>query len=118
MQVSFPFRADSRGRTALTDQSGHVRDMVEQVLFAVPGERVNRPAFGCGLLQLVFQPNSEPLEQAVQATVQAALGQWLGELIAVDTVTVTVADATLQVRVSYTIRSSQEVHVEQFRSAL
>ncbi len=118
MQVSFPFRADSRGRTALTDQPGHIRDMVEQVLFTGLGERVNRPAFGCGLLQLVFQPNSEPLELAVQATVQAALNQWLGELIAVDTVTVVTTDATVRVTVGYTIRSNQESRVEQFRRAL
>jgi Bacteriophage baseplate protein W len=117
MDVDFPFRVDSRGRTGTANRNDHIRDMVEQVLFTSPGERVNRPTFGCGLLQLVFQPNSEPLELAVQATVQAALQQWLGELIAVESVTVVAEDAVLQVTVGYTVRRTQEARVEQFRSA-
>ena len=116
--VDFPFRIDGRGRSGLTGDHDHVRDMVEQVLFTSPGERVNRPTFGCGLLQLVFQPNSEPLAIAVRATVQASLQQWLGELISVDQVKVVAEDSVLQVTVSYTIRATQETHVDQFRSSL
>lgn len=116
--VDFPFRVDGRGRTKLTDRRDHIRDLVEQVLFTAPGERVNRPGFGCGLLQLVFQPNSEPLELVVQATVQGALHQWLGELIAVDQVRVAAEDTTLQVTIGYTVRATQEERVEQFRSTL
>lgn len=116
--VDFPFRIDGRGRSATTGDREHIRDLVEQVLFTAPGERVNRPTFGCGLLQLVFQPNSEPLELAVRATVQAALHQWLGELIAVDQVRVVAQDSVLQVTVGYTVNASQEARVEQFRSTL
>lgn len=116
--VDFPFRIDGRGRSGLTDDRDHIRDLVEQVLFTAPGERVNRPTFGCGLLQLVFQPNSEPLGLAVRATVQASLQQWLGDLIAVDQVTVDTEDAMVRVSVSYTIRSTQESRVDQFRSTL
>lgn len=116
--VDFPFRIDGRGRSGLTDDTDHIRDMVEQVLFTSPGERVNRPGFGCGLLQLVFQPNAEPLAHAVRATVQASLQQWLGELISVDQVTVVAEESVLQVTVAYTIRGSQESRVDEFRSAL
>ena len=116
--VAHPFRIDGRGRTAVTDHPDHVRDLVEQVLFTSPGERVNRPTFGCGLMQLVFQPGSEPLEIAVRATVQAALQQWLGDLVAVEQVRVVVEDAELRVTVGYTVRESQESRVEQFRSSL
>lgn len=116
--VDYPFRIDGRGRSGLTDDADHIRDMVEQVLFTSPGERVNRPTFGCGLLQLVFQPNSEPLELAVRATVQASLNQWLGELIAVDHVNVEAEDSVLQVTIGYTIRRTQESRVDQFRSTL
>jgi len=114
----FPFRIDGRGRSARTGQDDHIHDLVEQVLFTTPGERVNRPTFGCGLLQLVFEPNSEPLALAVKATVQASLQQWLGELIAVDRVVVEPQDSVLQVTVGYTVRLTQESRVEQFRSAL
>src|SRR5271165_734476 len=56
--IAFPFRIDGRGRTALVDDNSHIRDLIEQLLFTNPGERVNRPTFGSGLLALVFQPNS------------------------------------------------------------
>ena len=103
----FPFRIDGRGRSARTSRDDHIRDLVEQVLFTTPGERVNRPTFGCGLLQLVFEPNSEPLALAVKATVQASLQQWLGDLIVVESVQVENEDSTLRVTIQYVIRRTQ-----------
>lgn len=114
--LDYPFRIDGRGRSGLATPDEHIRDLVEQLLFTAPGERVNRPTFGCGLRQLVFQPNSEPLELAVQATVQASLQQWLGELIAIEAVRVVTDDSVLQVTVSYTVRDTQEARVDEFRS--
>ena len=81
--LDFPFRLDSRGRAAETDTDDHIRDLIVQVLFTNPGERVNRPDFGCGLLQLVFMPNSDALATATQFTVQGALQRWLDDLIAI-----------------------------------
>ena len=71
--VAFPFRIDERGRTAQVDDARHVRELIEQVLFTSPGERVNRPTFGSGILQLVFAPSSDALAATVQASVLAAL---------------------------------------------
>jgi phage baseplate assembly protein W len=116
--LDYPFRVDGRGRSGLAGQREHIRDLVEQVLFTSPGERVNRPTFGCGLMQLVFQPNSEPLELAVQASVHGALQQWLGELIAVEGVQVVADDSVVRVTVSYTVRGTQESRVDEFRSVL
>ena len=76
--LDHPFHFDGRGRTAVTGNDDHVRDLIYQVLFTRPGERVNRPDFGSGLLEQVFEPNSDALAAAVQATVQGALQQWLG----------------------------------------
>jgi uncharacterized protein len=112
--LDFPFRLEPSGRTATTDPDGHVRDLVEQLLFTAPGERVNRPGFGTGLLQLLFLPNSEPLATATQAAVRGALGQWLGDLVAVEDVTVTADDAVLRVTVRYTVRRSQRQQVASF----
>jgi uncharacterized protein len=114
MQVDFPLHFDGRGRTALTDRDDHVRDLIEQVLFTSPGERVNRPEFGCGLLQMVFAPASDELAAATQFLVQGALQQWLGEVIQVESVQVTVEDATLRVVVQYVIRVNGERRVGQF----
>jgi len=101
LQIDFPFRIDETGRTARTDADDHLRDMVEQVLFTSPGERVNRPDFGCGLLRLVFGPNSPELAATVEFTVRAALQRWLGDVLAVQTLTVTSDDATLRVDLTY-----------------
>ena len=96
MSLDFPYNLDGRGRTAATGEDDHIRDLIEQVLFTQPGERVNRPDFGSGLLQLVFAPNSEELAAALQFTVQAALQQWLGDRIEVDGVQVEAVDSTLR----------------------
>jgi Bacteriophage baseplate protein W len=108
MNVAFAYRIDARGRTADLDQDGHVRDLIEQVLFTAPGERVNRPTFGSGLLGLVFEPNGEALAAATEHTVQGALQLWLGELIVVESVDVVAVESTLEVTVSYIVRRTEE----------
>lgn len=114
MALDFPFRIDPRGRSAEVFADDHIRDMIEQVLFTVPGERVNRPDFGCGLLQLVFAPNSDALAAAVQMTAQGSLQQWLGEFIEVDKVEVETREVSLQVSVHYLVRASQETSLAVF----
>lgn len=104
VQVDFPYRFDSRGRTANTDDTDHIRDMIEQVLFTHPGERVMRPDFGSGLLQLAFAPNSDVLAATTQVLVQSSLQRWLGEWIVVESVQVEAVDSTLRVTVHYVIR--------------
>lgn len=99
--LDLPVHVDGRGRLALTGPEDHVRDMIRQVLFTSPGERVNRPEFGCGLLRLVFMPNSEPLAIATRFTVNSALQKWLGDVIEVDSVDVTAVESTLRVQVVY-----------------
>ncbi len=114
MNSDFPWQIDNRGRTALTDDLDHIRDLIEQVLFTSPGERVNRPDFGSGLLQLVFEPNSDILAAATQATVQGSLQRWLGNLIQVNEVTVENEDMVLRITVSYLVRRTQQQQVAQF----
>ena len=114
MQIDYPFRIDGRGRTAGTDHDDHIRDLIEQVLFTSPGERVNRSDFGSGLMQLVFAPNSDELATATQFMVQGALQQWLGDLIQVEAVQVESEEATLNVTVQYVVRRNQQRQVAQF----
>ena len=116
--VDYPLRPDGRGGTAMTDGSDHVRDLIEQLLFTAPGERVNRPSFGTGLLQLVFLPNSEPLAAATKAAVQGALSQWLGDVIAVRGVDVVADEGTLTVTVRYAVIRTQQEQVETFTRSL
>jgi phage baseplate assembly protein W len=99
---------DGRGRTATTAPDDHLRDLIEQVLFTAPGERVMRPDFGSGLLGLVFEPGGPELVAATQHLVQGALQRELGHLISVDAVEVTQEEGTLTVSVSYVALRTQE----------
>ena len=114
MNVDFPYRFDDRGRTADTDEVEHVRDLIEQVLFTAPGERVNRPDFGSGLLRLVFAPLSDELAATTQFLVQGSLQRWLGDIIQVEAVTVEIKDSTLAVAVQYSLRRTGERQIAQF----
>jgi phage baseplate assembly protein W len=114
MDVDYPFRIDTGGRTARAERDDHVRDLIEQVLFTAPGERVNRPEFGSGVMQLVFAPNSDALATTTEFLVQGALQQFLGDIIQVDETSVTANDSTLEVVVSYTVRAFGERRTERF----
>lgn len=110
----FPFRFDSRGRTASTTTEDHIRDMIEQILFTSPGERVNRPDFGSGVLQLIFAPNSPELAATLQFTVQAAVQRWLGDLIEIRDLDVTAVDSALTIDMKYVIRRTGQEQSAQF----
>src|SRR6188508_3194705 len=114
MNIDFPIQLDSRGGVATTGDDDHVRDLIEQVLFTSPGERVNRPDFGSGLLQLVFAPNSPELAAALQYTMQAALQRWLSDVIEVQALDVSSEQSTLRVVVQYVVRRSSEQQVAEF----
>src|SRR5687768_15719536 len=114
INIDFPFHIDGRSRTALTGNDDHIRDMIEQFLFTNPGERVNRPDFGSGLLQLVFAPNSPELAATVQFTLQAGLQRWLGDLVEVQALEVTSEDASLHVFIQYVVRRTGEQRSESF----
>jgi len=114
INIDFPFHFDNSGRTAATDDDDHIRDMIEQLLFTSPGERVNRPDFGSGLLGMVFEPNSPELAATLQFAMQAALQQWLGDLIEVQALEVNSEDSALRVAVQYLVRRTSEQRTEVF----
>ena len=118
MNLDIPYGFDSRGRTASTDGDDHVRDMIEELIFTNPGERVNRPEFGSGLLQLIFAPNSPELAATVQFTLQAALQQWLGDVIEVRDLDVSAIDSTITIQLSYLVRDSGEEERATFSRSL
>lgn len=113
MNLAFPFQFDRRGRTATTDDESHIRDMIEQLLFTNPGERVNRPDYGSGLLQMVFAPNSAELAAALQFTLRGALQRWLGDLIELRDLQVSSVESTLRIAVQYVRRATGQTQVIQ-----
>lgn len=104
--IAFPFRPDRRGRTAHATPAEHVHDLIEQLLFTSPGERVMRPDFGCGLLDLVFAPNSPELINTLELSVQASLQRWLGDLIDVEALDVISEDHVVRVHLAYVVRAT------------
>ncbi len=118
MNLDFPLHFDERGQTATTSRDEHIRDMIELLLMTDPGERVNRPDFGSGLRQLVFDPNSPVLAEALQVSLQAALQRWLGDLIDLDELTVTSEGAELRILLRYRVRDEQASSTLEFTRAV
>lgn len=100
--LAFPFGLSPAGELATTDLEGAIRGRIEQVLFTSPGERLMLPGFGCGLRDLVFEPNNEVLAGATEFTVAKALQSQLGRLVMINAVHVHADDARLSVEVVYT----------------
>lgn len=114
MDLAYPFRVDRAGRTAETGREAHIRQMIEQVLFTVPGERVNLPEFGTGLRNYLFAATSDETLTAVQFLVEGALNQWLGEVIEVLGVDVSQSDSTMAVQIRYRARDTRRAAVAEF----
>jgi phage baseplate assembly protein W len=108
MDIAFPLQFDSRGRTASAGLESHVSQMLEELIFTNPGERVNRPDFGTPVSQLLFAPNSPELAATVQFTVQAAIQRWLGDLVDIREVSVSAVESTLTITIVYAIRSTAQ----------
>jgi phage baseplate assembly protein W len=108
--LRFPVAVDAGvGRLAVErDDARHVDQLIRQVLLTNPGERINRPGFGCGLRAMVFAPNSELTAGLAQVAVFEALTEWLGDLIDVDRVDASALGERLELRVAYVLRSSGE----------
>jgi phage baseplate assembly protein W len=108
--IRYPFAIDAGlGRLAQEkDYPAHVEQLMRQVLFTNPGERINRPDFGCGIRRMVFAPNSESSASMAQVTVYQALEKWLGNLIKVDRVEVQAAEEVLEVKIAYLLKARQE----------
>lgn len=118
VDVGFPFRVDHRGRTATAELDRHVRDLVEQLLFTSPGERLNRPEFGTHLRQAVFAPSSDELASALEHMIQGALQQWLSEHLVVQNVGVEAKESKLVVDVAYEVKRNRELRQARFERDL
>jgi uncharacterized protein len=114
MNLNFPYQFDGRGRTAQAAVADYVTQLVEQVLFTSPGERVNLPDFGSGLLQLPFAPNSIEMTAATQFAVKAALQKWLSSYVKVQSVVASAQEAVLTVTVTYTLLATDVTQVQTF----
>jgi phage baseplate assembly protein W len=114
MNIAYPFQFDSRGHTAAATDEDHIRQMIEELIFTSPGERVNRPDFGSGLMQMVFASNSPELAATIQFTLQAAIQHWLGDIVTVQDLEVESVHSTLIVDLKYVIRKTSQEQTATF----
>jgi len=114
MSLGYPYGYDRGGRTAAADEATHVRDMIEQLLFTAPGERVMRPDFGSGVAQLVFAPNSIELAGATEMLVRGTIQRWLGDVVNLLGIRVEADDAALRVTLQYQLLRDGRVLTESF----
>ena len=108
--IKHPFAVDvGRGRLAEEENyANHVEQMMLQVLFTAPGERINRPDFGCGVKRLVFAPNSEVSAALAQVTIFQALNKWLDTAITVNDVKALAIDSRMEIQIAYTLKAIGE----------
>src|SRR5262245_35511389 len=114
MQIAFPYVFDNNRITRLANEPAHVRQMLEQLLFTMPGERVNRPDFGCGIQRMVFAPQSTEVVATLQALVESEIHRWMGDVIALRKLEVTAEDAMLRVLLEYALPNESTVRTERF----
>jgi phage baseplate assembly protein W len=103
VKIAFPYGLDDRGRTATVTYDDHVEQMLVLLLLTQPGERVNLPTFGCGLLDQVFAPNSPEIAAALSVTIAAAISLWLRDVLSVTSLDVTAQGSQLIVSIGYTV---------------
>ncbi len=114
INIDFPFGFAFSGRTATCDNDAHVRDLIEQLLFTRPGERVNRPNFGAGLMHAVFGAAGAEAALALEMITRAALHRELGDIIEIQVLSARAEDAALIVDIRYSIRRTGEHRVDRF----
>jgi phage baseplate assembly protein W len=114
--LDYPYGVSGNGTPNTTPADDHLRDLILQVLFTNPGERVNLPEFGVGVQRLVFAPNSDALRSSVQFLVTTNLRKWLGDRISVDQVNVSSnpgEENTITIEIAYTVKQTlQQQRVE------
>jgi phage baseplate assembly protein W len=106
---AFPFKiSDALGRVETLSGDAKIRAKIAQVVLTAPGERVNLPTFGCGLRDLVFDPNNDILAATTEFAITRALQEWIGDEILVDRVDVAASNGELVVDVVYVRRDQLE----------
>lgn len=111
--IEYPFHITQLGKTKITDLENHISQLIEQILFTLPGERVNRPTFGCGLRQLMFSPISQELLNIFRDDVNCSLETYLRDMITVNEVSVKLDNNSFKINIYYTINKLQlQKHTE------
>jgi phage baseplate assembly protein W len=108
----FPVNPDSQGRLNYVDGDEEIRQSIWLILTTAPGERQMRELFGCGVHDLVFDPNTAALQGLVQENVRASLTRWEPRIDVLDVRAEAPPEQRniLLIRVDYRIRANNAVY--------
>jgi phage baseplate assembly protein W len=109
--LKYPYGVGGSSVPQTTTADDHLRDLILQVLFTSPGERVNLPEFGAGVQRLVFEPAGDALRASAEFLISTNLQRWLGDRIDVERVIVTTDDANdgvVTIDISYSLKATQQ----------
>ncbi|GAA2834889.1 GPW/gp25 family protein [Kitasatospora sp. CM 4170] len=107
--LAVPFDLAPGGGLRTCGPEQHLRDLVLQVLLTEPGERVNRPDFGCGVRRLVFAGGDEIQRATTRFLITQNLDRWLGDRLRVEQVDVRAdpgAEEVLRVTIVYVVKQT------------
>lgn len=110
--IAFPVRPGPDGGLAIAEGESKIRQSMWLILATAPGERIMRPEFGCGIHELVFEPNTSTVRSLVQVKVREALIRWEPRIDVLDVTTESPPDQRnhMLITVNYRIRSNNAVH--------
>jgi phage baseplate assembly protein W len=108
----FPLQVNPRGGLATSSQEERVAESIALSLGTAAGERLMRPRFGCGIHELVFEPNNELTRGSVAQSVRRALVESEPRIDVLDVRTESVATEPnlLLIRIDYRIRANNAFH--------
>jgi phage baseplate assembly protein W len=109
--LDFPYAVSGGGLPSTTAADDHLRDLILQVLFTSPGERVNLPEFGVGVQRLLFEPSGDALRASAQFLISTNLQRWLGDRITVTQVSVDSEpglEEVVTIEIEYTVNATQQ----------
>lgn len=109
--LDYPYGVGGNGIPNTTPPDDHMRDLILQVLFTNPGERINLPEFGVGVQRLVFAPNSDVFRATAQLLISTGLQRWLGDRINVEQVNVSSEpglEETVTIEIVYVVKATRQ----------
>ena len=104
--AALPYGVSDTGLTATVPDETYLAQLLEQIVFVQPGERVNRPDFGCNMRGLTFASGHSEIIGAVSTLVQSALRQWVGGAVEVLDVDVRMVETRAHVTITYRDKGS------------
>jgi len=102
-------RLTPSGRLAAVTDAASVRQALLLLLSTRPGERVNRPTYGCHLYRLVFAPADDTTAGLAIHYVARAVEQWERRItvLSLDASRSQDESEVLEVRLKYRVRTTQ-----------